>query len=37
VEFPATMLAISSKKIYRRYAISTIDGIDKDKNEEIIV
>jgi hypothetical protein len=36
VAFPQTVLALGGGKLYRRYAISSVGGIEKDKNEEIV-
>lgn len=33
IPFPPSILALSSDRFYRKYAISTVDGIDNDKNE----
>jgi hypothetical protein len=36
IPFPPTLLAIGGDKFYRRYAISTLDGIDDDSNAQIL-
>jgi len=36
VAFPPTVLVLGGGKLYRRYAISSVGGIEKDKNEEIL-
>jgi hypothetical protein len=36
ISFPPSVIAITDETFYRKYAVSTLEGIDKDKDEEII-
>ncbi len=36
IAFPPSVLALTEGKLYRRYAVSSLQGIDKDKDEDII-
>ena len=36
VPFPASILAITNKTLYRRYAVSSTGAIDKDDDKDIL-
>ena len=36
LQFPLSLLAISKDKIFRRYAVSTLEAIDKDDDQLIL-
>lgn len=36
VPFPASVIALTEDNLYRRYAVSSLGGIDKDRDEDIL-